>query len=199
MTYVTIEREYGSGGTRIARELAKRCQIACYGEEILELASERLDLTPEKIRECEEGTTNSILYSIFMLGQLSSSETDMLADEGKVYVEEQRAILELAKKGSAIFVGHCACEALKHEKHVIKVFIHADRETKRERIREEYGIPEQNIDATERRMNKRRANYYHANTQKKWEDLKNYDVILDSSRLGVEGCVSVLEGLFQRG
>ena len=29
--YVTIEREYGSGGTEIAAKLADRCKIACYG------------------------------------------------------------------------------------------------------------------------------------------------------------------------
>ena len=129
---------------------------------------------------------------------MTSKDPDMLADEGKVFVEEQRAIQELARRGDAVFVGHCACEALKHEQQVIRVYIHADKEVKRARIREEYGIAEQEIDAMERRMNRRRANYYHANTQKKWGNLKNYDLILDSSRLGVEGCAAVLEGLFHR-
>ena len=29
--YITIEREYGSGGTEIARRVAQECGINCYG------------------------------------------------------------------------------------------------------------------------------------------------------------------------
>lgn len=31
--YITIEREYGSGGTKIARRLAEECGVPCYGQE----------------------------------------------------------------------------------------------------------------------------------------------------------------------
>lgn len=31
--YITIEREYGSGGTKIARLLAEQMGIPCYGRE----------------------------------------------------------------------------------------------------------------------------------------------------------------------
>ena len=34
--YITIEREFGSGGTRIGELLAKECKMPCYGREILE-------------------------------------------------------------------------------------------------------------------------------------------------------------------
>lgn len=40
--YITIEREYGSGGTKIARRLAEECGIACYGAEILEAVSRKM-------------------------------------------------------------------------------------------------------------------------------------------------------------
>gem|GEM_PF-3649330 len=31
--YITIEREYGSGGTRIAEELSAKTGIPCYGRD----------------------------------------------------------------------------------------------------------------------------------------------------------------------
>lgn len=34
--YITIEREYGSGGTQIARKLSAITGVPCYGREILE-------------------------------------------------------------------------------------------------------------------------------------------------------------------
>lgn len=193
MRYMTIEREYGSGGTKIARLLSKESQVPCYGEEILKRASELMNIPVEQIRECEEKATNSLLYSIYMLSQVQTGNREMLAKEGKVFVEEQKAILEFAEKGSAIFVGHCASEALKEYDDVISVFIYADKEAKRERIRTDYGIAENKIDSVERKNNKRRANYYSVNTQKKWSDLRNYDIVLNSSKLGIDECVNTLK------
>ena len=46
-----------------------------------------------------------------------------------------------------------------------------------------------------KRYNKKRANYYYANTARKWDDYKNSDIILNSSALGIDGCVAALKGL----
>lgn len=196
MKYITIEREYGSGGTLIGKNLAEKCQIPCYGQEILERASERLQISVDEIRKYEEKVTNSMLYSLYMLCQTSSLSGEMLSSEGKVFVEEQNAIKEFANQGSAIFMGHCASEALKEYDNVIRVYVHADDKTKKERIMVDYGIAEANVSIAEKKNNRRRSGYYTANTQKKWSDFRNYDIVLDSSKLGIEGCVNVLAGLF---
>ena len=60
---------------------------------------------------------------------------------------------------------------------------------------ESYGIPEASVDSTGKRNDRRRANYYNANTGRKWDDLKNYDMVLDSGTLGIDGCVAALKGL----
>ena len=39
--YITIEREYGSGGTKIARRLAEVTGKPCYGEEIMEAVAKK--------------------------------------------------------------------------------------------------------------------------------------------------------------
>lgn len=197
MKYITIEREYGSGGTLIGKGLAERCQVPCYGQEILERASERLQISVDEIRKYEEKATNSVLYSLYMLCQTQSMSGEMLSSDGKVFVEEQNAIKEFASQGSAIFMGHCASEALKDYDNVVRVFIHADSQTKKERIIADYGISEANVSAAEKKNNKRRASYYSANTQKKWSDLHNYDIVLDSSKLGIDGCVNLLAGIFR--
>lgn len=196
MKYITIEREYGSGGTLIGKELAARCGIPCYGQEILERASERLQISVDEIRRYEEKVTNSMLYSLYMLCQTPSMSGEMLSSDGKVFVEEQNAIKEFASQGSAIFMGHCASEALKEYDHVLRVYIHADAETKKERIMKDYGIAEVNVAVSEKKNNKRRASYYAANTQRKWNDFHNYDIVLDSSKLGIDGCVKLLAGIF---
>ena len=49
--YITIEREYGSGGTKIARLLAEKTGIPCYGQEILEEVSKKYDISVERIQQ----------------------------------------------------------------------------------------------------------------------------------------------------
>ena len=148
------------------------------------------------MRAYEEKATNSILYSLYVLSQSRNINGEMLTTEGKVFSEEQNVIRELANKGTAIFLGHCASEAIKDLPNVTNVYIHASKEYKQKRIQEEYSIPSERIESMEKRINKRRTTYYTANTQKKWGDLHNYDIILDSSKLGIEQCVKILKELF---
>lgn len=194
--FVTIEREYGSGGTIIGRRLAEICQVPCYGSEILEMVSEKHNISVDRIGKYEETATNSLMYSLYMMSQVQTGNANMLSHEGRIFLEEQKTIQMLADSGEGIFLGHCASEVLKDREGVLNVFIHADPADKKKRIAGEYGIPEGDVESTMRKFDKKRANYYFANTAKKWDDLWRYDVVLDSSRLGIEGCVEFLKGAF---
>lgn len=101
--YITIEREFGSGGTKIARCLSESTGIPCYGKEILENASKKLNMSIDEIEKYEENVTNSLLYTIHMMAQVNSGNLDMLTKEGHVFVEEQSEIQKIAKRGKAIF------------------------------------------------------------------------------------------------
>lgn len=197
MRYITIEREYGSGGTIIGKKLAEKCNIPCFGQQILSEASKNLNMPIASIRDYEEKASNSLLYSIYMLSQMQSGNNTMLSTEAKVFVEEQNVIRKFALQGSAVFLGHCAAEALKEYNDVVSVFIYGDSDDKHKRIKTDYGIEDERITMTEKKNNRRRANYFSVNTQKKWDNFQNYDIVLNSSRLGVENCVNILETLIQ--
>jgi hypothetical protein len=194
--YLAIEREYGSGGTEIARRIGTNTGIPCYGKEIIENTSKVLHISTDEIEKYEEKVTGSFLYTLYMMAQANSGSSDMLTKEGEIFVAEQSEIQKLAKQGSAVFLGHCACEALKEEDGVIKVFIRcSDNQKKQERIIKDYGIKKEEVDSVRERFDKKRSNYYYANTNCKWKDFSNYDIVLDSAVLGIEGCVGILEWL----
>lgn len=193
--YIAIEREYGSGGTEIAEKLAEKCGINCYGRAILELAAANQRISVEEAEQYEEKATSSFMYSMYVMGQAQIGNTDVLPMESKLHIEEQNAIVSLSHKGRAVFVGHCASEALKHQDGVLRVFIRANEEFKTNRAVNEYGIDPKEAAAVCRRFNKKRANYYTFNTRKSWDDLSNYDMVLDSSQLGIDGCVKALAAL----
>lgn len=193
--YITIEREFGSGGTRIGELLAKECKCHVTAEKFLSVLPGNMIFPWNRLNQYEEGVTNSFLYTVFVMSKAHVRGMNMLSDEGKVYLAEQAAIQSLAQNGSAVFMGHCASEALKDRKGVVKVFIHADDAFKQKRIQEDYQISPNRMEFLRKKYDKKRANYYRANTMKRWDDYRNYDIVLNSGKLGIEGCVKVLKGL----
>lgn len=199
ISYITIEREYGSGGTKVAHMLSELCGVPCYGKEILEEVAKKYDISVEDIQRYEENATGSFLYSIYALSRLQLGNSEPLTAEGRVFIAEQEAIKELSAKGKTIFLGHCTSEALKDHSGVVRVFIRcSDPKEKRARIIRDYGISESEVENTRKRFDKKRSNYYKSNTGKNWYDTANYDIILDSAVLGVEGCVDLLKGLIKK-
>lgn len=194
--YITIEREYGSGGTKIGKELSQATGVPCYGREILEAVAKKRGIPADRINQYEEKATGSVIYTMFLMSRMQNGDSEMLTEDGKVFLDEQIEIRKLAMEGPAIFLGHCASEALRGEKGVVKVFIRcSDDDQVSRRIAQDYGISEKEIDSTRRYYNKKRAGYYRANTGNDWKDLKNFDIVLDSAVLGIEGCVKALKGL----
>ena len=53
--YITIEREFGSGGTRIGELLAKECKMPCYGREILECVARKYDISVDRLNSMRRG------------------------------------------------------------------------------------------------------------------------------------------------
>lgn len=194
--YVVIEREYGSGGTEIGKLLAEKTNIPCFGSEIIEKVSGLLDIPVSEIQQFEESTTNSLLYSIHAfaaLGKVSDGSETFLSNENSIFMEEQKLIKEYAMQGPAIFVGRCAANALASlSKNVLTVYIHADKECRKKRAIEQYGIQTQAADSTIAKFDKKRKNYYFANTGKQWSDLNNYEIVLDSGKLGIEACADII-------
>ncbi|MGN1051277.1 MAG: AAA family ATPase, partial [Acutalibacteraceae bacterium] len=157
--YITIEREYGSGGAIIGHRLAEETGVPCYGREILEAVSKRYNVAVNNIESYEETVTNSFLYTIYAISQASHGNGDLLSKEGHIFVAEQAEIKKMAENGSGIFLGHCASEALKGKEGVVKVFVRCSNiDEKNERIVKEYGISKSEAEKTRKRYDKKRSN-----------------------------------------
>ena len=195
--YALIEREYGSAGTAIGEKLSELGQIPCYGAEILEKVSERLNIDVDRIQRYEEKATNSFLYSIYLMGRMNEGADGHLSNEGQIYLEEQRVIRELAAQGPAVFVGRCAVNAFDDRKDVLKVFIRADKELRKKRAVENYGIRPNEAETVVHKFDRKRGSYYAANTGRDWKDPSNYHLILDSGKLGIEQCARIIRGAME--
>lgn len=192
---ITIEREYASGGSEIGEKTAKRLGIPCYGQEVLERAAEQMHTVPERLLHLEETTSNSLLYSLGMAARMAIGERDGLSEEGALYVIEERVIKEMALQGPCVIVGRCGGWILRDRPDVLRVFVHASREYRLQRAETVYRVPERELENTLKKFDRRRANFYRANTGISWDDKKGYQLLLDSSTIGIGECVNIISRL----
>jgi hypothetical protein len=92
--------------------------------------------------------------------------------------------------------GCCADYILREDPNCLRVFIHADVESRAKRIVEQYGETQSEPRKCLRDKDNRRAAYYQFYTDTKWGDVRNDHIALDSGKLGIEKCVEILAALY---
>ena len=110
---------------------------------------------------------------------------------------QAKIITDLADKGSCVIVGRGGDYVLRDREDALHVFIHADMEFRAQRVVSVYGDNGQKPEQRLRDKDERRKLYYRSFTMREWGDVHNYDVSLDSGRLGLDACVDVLVALAQ--
>lgn len=192
--YVTIEREYASGGAQVGRLVGQALGVPVYGREILEMAAQEGGTTPEYMEHLEETDTNSLLYSLVAMAKTTQGQLPQISQTDQLNLLESQIIQRLAQEGPCVLVGRCAGWVLRERQDVLQVFVHADRETRLRRAQEEYGVSPDKAPAVLHRYDHRRSNFYHANTGRSWSRREGYHLVLDSGLLGVELCARIVEG-----
>jgi hypothetical protein len=189
---ITIERQYASGGFEIGQMVADKLEIPLYGREIMEMAAAQEALTMEDIEHMEETATNSLLYSIAMKAKMASVDKLGIGGNKQAYLAEATVVNGLADKGSSVFIGHCAGCILRERDDVLRVFIHADENKRRYRAITDYGIEPNMVDRVMNQYDKRRANYYRANSDRRWDDYSAYHLVLNSGEFSLEECADII-------
>ena len=193
---ITIGRQAGSGGKKIGELLAQELGIKCYDKELLAAAAKSSGICQELFESHDERPTNSFLYSLVMdtysLGYTSSSYLDMPINH-KIFLAQFDAIKQIAENESCVIIGRCADYALEEHKNLLTVFINADEEDRIARIAETQSISEDKAKDLMIKIDKKRSSYYNYYSNKHWSDSKSYDLCINSSKLGLDGCVKLLK------
>lgn len=187
MSYViTIGRQSGSGGRIIGKDLADRLGIEYYDKGIIhQLIADDCGIDESVVSELMEKRGSSLLYEMASFGKTNPLEE-------QVFISKTRIIKDLADNHSCVIVGKCADYILRDYDNVLKVFLYCDVEDRINRLVNDYkefdSLTEREINA----MDRKRANYYHFFTTRKWGERKNYDMLINTS-VGVDNVTSMLE------
>lgn len=192
---ISIGREYGSGGKYIGQELAKRLNIKCYDNELLAKVSEDYNIDISMLEKVDEKQKSSYWYS-FATNCAFSEEGEALpiSAEDNLFLKQARVIEELYEKENCIIIGRCSDFILKDKPNVITIFIYSsDMDFKLDRKKELEKISVKDARKKIIEIDKQRAEYYNRFTSQTWGDKNNYEICLDTSKIGVEGTIEILE------
>lgn len=193
---ITIERQYGSGGSNIGKLTAEKLGISFYNRQILEMTAERCGIAPEYLETAEENVPTSFLYSLLISANPTRSVEENLPLSDKVFLMESRIINEIAEnEDSFVLVGRCGNYILE-DKGCFSVYIYADTESRIKRAVEQYEINENKAESTMKKADKRRETFYNVNTGRVWQDKDQYALCLNSAELGDELCAEIIVKAF---
>lgn len=193
---ITIARGYGSGGKQIGIQLAKQLGIWLIDKELLQMASIQSGINEELFNLADE----KLRMNLFQLLEARQHIGDVLSPEHRLFVSDvnlfnyQAKILKrLAKSETFVIIGRAADDVLKDQTNVLSVNIQAPFEDCVQSIMERAHLERKEAEKDVRTTDKYRAEYYKFYTGKDWGDVTNYDLCLNSSRIGRGRCAAVIQ------
>ena len=189
---ITIGRQFGSGGHEIGEKLAKKLGIKFYDKELIKLIAKQSGLCEKVLESYDEKPTNSLLYSIVMDIYPSVMYTGPTIDQ-QIYQANYDTIRRLADGEPCVIVGRCADYVLKDYPNVVSVFVHADRKFCLDRSMERHSMTEKEMQKYIEKTDQYRGDFYRYHTGHEWVDARNYDLCLNSGKLGFEKCVEEIK------
>ena len=190
---VTIGREYGSGGKKIAEALGKDLGIPVYDKNLLKIIAEKHDIDADLLENDDENLSNPFFEPYFTYG------IDTASRSSRLFSLQSRIIREKADKESAVFVGRCADDVLSDYDDVVSIFIYAPKDVRIKRIMRTEDIADSlAAEKILKRVDKSRKSYYQFYTDRKWGTTDGHDLIINSAALGLKGTLSFLEDFLIR-
>jgi len=178
MNAITISRQLGSLGTRIAREVAQRLDYRLVWREVINEAARRA------------GAPEVALATIDDLGLLGLQPSQ---EALQAYEEAVREVMgDLADEGEVVIVGRAGQVILAGRADVLHVRIIAPPEVRVGRIASRQQIPEAAARAQMEESDRTRRAYLLHTYQVAWNDPQLYDLVLNTARMTVPSAADLI-------
>lgn len=176
---ISISREFGSGGHVIAQKIAEHYKLRLLDQNILEEVAQERSLDAAMLKELDEKHKKPVI-SRTVRGFSSSPEEN-------VYLLQFEYLRKLAAKGeSFVVVGRCSDSVLKDFEGLITVFVLGEEKKEVQRIMELYKKTETQAKKLIREKNAKRKQYHNSFCNEKWGESANYDISINSGKLGID-------------
>ena len=195
MGVITIGRQYGSDGRKIAQELANRLGFQFYDKELIRLAAAESNIPYDELVKADEKRARIWAYPAE--NEIPTDDRWYYSVNDILYDTEKKIITEKAEKEDCVIVGRCADYILRENPECINVFICAEKKDRVARIAERYGVTEKKAASMIRKTDRERAFYYESHTGLDWGSIHSHQILFNVSLLGQDKIVDILEMMFQ--
>ena len=181
---ITIDTELCANGEKIAKELAAMLHLPCYGEEILDKASE-LSRIPARLMHRYDGRTVHAAYDLLA----NDSDPLHIRPAADFITAQVAACRDLAAKGPCILVDRHASMAMEGTEGHVSVYIHSDFSDRAANLAAQKGLSAADAEKQLKRADRAYRSYYRGN-HKGWGEADSYDISVNAS----DGDVHTLAG-----
>lgn len=205
---VTIARQLASGGDEVAAQVAERLGIPLLDQEIISLAGQKAGVSEQALRASQRHSSllSRMLESLGKFGTAGAegaalegfSSTALLTTSADFRALLQQVLRDMAASAPAVIVGHAGQIALRDMPGTLHVFIHAPVDYRAARLARAENIPLAKARAQIEADDRERVRFYRTAYQVNWYDLRLYDVVVDTSLLGVRGAAESIAELARR-
>ncbi len=195
---ITISRQFGAGGSEVARTVAARLGWTVVDNEIVDRVAERAGLSPEIVAARDERspgfverlaqalTASSQEYAVPELGVAVRTEEPSLVRLTEMVVHE------VAMAGRVVLVGRAAPAVLGQLVDALHVKIVAPRDF---RIQGAMAAEQLEPRAAERLLQEtdaHRARYHREHYGRDWDDPTHFHLIVNTGLLGLDGAAEII-------
>jgi CMP/dCMP kinase len=205
MAVITITRQYGAGGSLVARLVAERLGWTVIDNEFVGEVAKRAGLPPEEVAAREERAP-SLMERLASALAISSPEMFVPgepteSDEDTLIRITERVIAEAAAHGRVVLVGRGATAYLgtaREAGEAVHAYVVAQREvrirTVMTRLKVAHGEAAKTVDEIDAARERYLERYY----RRRRDDAANYHVVVNTALLGYEGAAEVIVDVAKR-
>jgi cytidylate kinase len=197
---ITVTRQYASGGSDVARLVAKALGWTLIDNEFVDQVARLAGLPAEEVAQREERTPG-LLERLARTLAVASPEMFMTtagtalpvdADEAMIVKMTERVIAEAASHGRAVLVGRGAQAMLAKRENALHVYVVASKPWRRKLAVERLGVDPANVDKVVDETDKQRDHYVKTHYGRDRHDITNYDLVLNAETLGFDGAAALM-------
>jgi cytidylate kinase len=181
---ITLEREYGSGGTLIAKSLAEHLGWKLWDEEITAEIARAANVDALAAKRCDE-RVDPFLYRLFKVYARGSYERALAIGDSRVFDTDcmvemlHRVIEEVASRGNSVIVGRGSPYILRNRADAFHDFIYAPVEEKVRRLRS-IGRSEKEALQLVNEVDRERADFIRHYFGAEWPHRPLYNLMINS-------------------
>jgi cytidylate kinase len=195
---ITISREFGAGGSRVAALIAEALGWTLVDNEFIDLVAKRAGLSPEEVARREErvpGFVERLARTLAVTSQeFAVPQPDAVAvlAEPELVRLTEAVVREVAAHDHVVLVGRSATTVLARREGAFHVRIVAPRPFRVRMIQEREGLDARHAEARVEQVDAQRARYHREYYDRDWTDPALYHMVLNTEALGFAGAAQVV-------